>query len=129
MSESYNAGPMPRFLVRMPGQPDREATFDELRAWAQTGALRPDTLLISQPDNTTYVARQIPGLFSTRDFLTAILLAVFIGWLGVDRFYLGHTGVGLAKVFTLGGCGIWQLVDIILIATRSIRDINGLPLA
>ena len=60
-----------------------------------------------------------------KDWLTALLLAIFLGGLGVHRFYTGHTGIGIAQLLTLGGCGIWALVDIILIATGSFKDSNG----
>lgn len=66
---------------------------------------------------------------SEKKFLTAILLSMFFGGFGVDRFYLGHVGLGLLKLFTLGGCGIWALVDQILILTNSLKDSKGLPLA
>lgn len=60
-----------------------------------------------------------------REWLVALLLSIFLGVLGVDRFYLGHIGLGIAKLLTGGGCGIWYIVDIILIATNSLRDANG----
>ena len=60
-----------------------------------------------------------------REWLVALLLSIFLGVLGVDRFYLGHIGLGIAKLLTGGGCGIWYIVDIILIATGSLRDANG----
>ncbi len=63
-----------------------------------------------------------------RDWLTALLLSIFLGSLGVDRFYLGHTGIGIAKLLTAGGCGIWSLVDIILIATDQMKDAQGRPM-
>jgi TM2 domain-containing membrane protein YozV len=46
----------------------------------------------------------------------------------VDRFYLGYVGFGLLKLFTGGGCGVWWLIDIILIATRKVTDKSGTPL-
>ncbi len=50
--------------------------------------------------------------------LTLIMSCVF-GSLGVDRFLMGHVGLGLLKLFTAGGCGFWYVIDIILIATKS----------
>jgi TM2 domain-containing membrane protein YozV len=48
--------------------------------------------------------------------------------LGIDRFYLGYTGLGVLKLITFGGCGIWALIDLIRIATGDLKDANGLPL-
>jgi TM2 domain-containing membrane protein YozV len=56
------------------------------------------------------------------------LLSIFLGTLGVDRFYTGHIGLGVGKLLTLGGCGVWALIDIILYATRSVTDVQGRPL-
>ncbi len=63
-----------------------------------------------------------------RDFLTALLLSIFLGSLGVDRFYMGYIGLGVLKLITLGGCGVWYLIDVIMIATKSLNDADGQPL-
>ena len=56
---------------------------------------------------------------------SVLLLSIFLGQIGVDRFYLGYIGLGVLKLLTAGGCGIWWLVDVILIATDGLRDAKG----
>lgn len=63
-----------------------------------------------------------------KDWLVTLLLSIFLGYLGVDRFYLGYTGLGVLKLITVGGCGVWSLIDIILIVTDKLPDANGQPL-
>jgi TM2 domain-containing membrane protein YozV len=57
---------------------------------------------------------------SPKDKGILILLAWLLGALGVDRFYRGQVGLGILKLITLGGCGIWKLVDIILYTVASL---------
>ena len=72
-------------------------------------------------------AQPNPNLPATKNKLTAILLAIFTGGFGVDRFYLGYTGLGVVKLLTAGGFGIWSLIDLIRICTGSLRPADGSP--
>ena len=59
-----------------------------------------------------------------RDYGIATVLSVLWGLFGADRFYIGHTGVGFAKLFTLGGLFIWAFVDMFLIRAAA-AQVNG----
>ena len=63
-----------------------------------------------------------------KDWLVTLLLAIFLGGFGVDRFYTGHTMLGVLKLITCGGMGIWSLIDIIMVAMNKRTDSNGNPL-
>ena len=63
-----------------------------------------------------------------KDWLTTLLLCFFLGWLGIHSFYTGRIAIGVVQLLTLGGCGIWTLVDFILILTNSYKDNYGRPL-
>ena len=65
------------------------------------------------------------GTATDKDCMTTLLLAILVGGLGVDHFYAGKTGTGVLKLLTLGGCGLWALIDIIMIVTESYKDGNG----
>jgi hypothetical protein len=63
-----------------------------------------------------------------KQFMITLLLAVLAGGFGAHRFYTGHMLYGVIQLFTLGGCGVWALIDIIMIATGKYTDAQGRPL-
>jgi TM2 domain-containing membrane protein YozV len=52
------------------------------------------------------------------NWMLVLIMSIFFGQLGVDRFIMGQVGLGILKLITGGGCGIWWLIDVILIATK-----------
>ena len=52
------------------------------------------------------------------NWVLTLIMSVIFGSLGVDRFIMGQVGLGILKLITVGGCGIWWLIDVILIATK-----------
>ena len=64
---------------------------------------------------------------SEKGFVPTLLLALFLGGLGAHRFFVGKVGTGIVQLLTLGGLGIWALIDIIMIIVGSFRDKQGLP--
>ena len=51
----------------------------------------------------------------TKDPIVALLISIFLGQFGIDRFYIGDTTMGVLKLITCGGCGIWAIIDWFLI--------------
>jgi hypothetical protein len=117
------------FLVQRMGAEDGPFTAVELQAQARNGMLK-STALVKRADGSGswFQAAEVPGVFSEKDWLTAVLLSLFVGVLGIDRFYLGYTGLGIVKLITCGGLGIWALIDLILIVMGRLPDANNLPL-
>lgn len=62
---------------------------------------------------------------SSKSFVVALLLCILLGTLGIHRFYAGKIGTGILMLLTMGGFGIWYLIDIILIACSTFKDKDG----
>ena len=66
---------------------------------------------------------------SEKSNTVALLLCLFLGGLGVHRFYVGKIGTGVLQLLTLGGLGIWALIDLIMIVVQKFTDKEGNTLA
>lgn len=119
------AGP---FYIQVMGQEQGPIDYGQLAMMARSGQLKTDTPVRSAQSDVYFAAKQVTGLFSDKEWLTALLISFFLGGLGIDRFYLGYTGLGIAKLVTLGGCGVWAIIDFIMIAMRKVPDSTGRPL-
>lgn len=83
----------------------------------QLGAIRDQLLKL---DDSKFIMLQAANL---KDPTTTLIISIVGGSLGIDRFFLGDTGLGIAKLLTCGGLGIWAIVDWFLIQGRA-RELN-----
>lgn len=74
-------------------------------------------------DNSETADMAVAG--SGKSQVAALLLVLFLGGLGIHRFYLGYTWQGVVQLLTLGGLGIWALIDLIRIITGDLQPKNG----
>lgn len=118
-----------QFTVQIPGLHGQTFSHDQLVLMAEQWVLKSQTLVQRVGELYWSPASAVPRVFSDKNYIVAVLLAWFLGGLGVDRFYLGYTGIGVAKLLTFGGLGIWWLIDLILIALKKVPDRQGQPLS
>ena len=64
-----------------------------------------------------------------KSYTATLLLSFFLGGLGIHRFYTGYIGLGILQLLTLGGCGLWSLIDFICICFNNYKTADGQPLA
>ncbi|WP_374975061.1 TM2 domain-containing protein [Microbacterium trichothecenolyticum] len=77
------------------------------------------------PEAPMSTGRTPSSPLSEKSFIATWMFSWLLGFLGVDRFYLGKIGTGIVKLLTLGGLGIWWLIDLILTLAGVQRDKDG----
>ena len=126
--QNYGAPAGGSFYINVLGQEQGPIALGQLGQMAVSGQIKPDTPVRTAESQQYFPAKDVPGLYSDKEWLTTVLISWLLGIFGVDRFYLGYTGLGVAKLLTLGGCSIWAIIDLILIVLRKVPDAQGRPL-
>jgi TM2 domain-containing membrane protein YozV/type II secretory pathway pseudopilin PulG len=124
--QPYN-NPM-TYATHQPGQaPAAPAPQPQYQQqYTQYGAAPQQPAQPGQPQYAqAYQQPGVPGQEGDKSYLAAVLFSFFFGSVGVDRFYLGYVGLGLLKLFTFGGLGIWAIIDFILITFGKVKDKQG----
>jgi len=80
---------------------------------------------VRQPNSTYKTEEQKEN---ENRWIITLLLCWFLGVFGIHRFYTGHIAIGVIQLLTLGGCGIWVLVDFIILIVGNFKDAEGNPI-
>ena len=99
-------------------------TLGGLGVWAIIDFVLTGTGKMKDAQGRPLVQPPITGT-PTKSRTVTFIVSWLLGGLGMDRFYLGYTGLGIAKLLTAGGCGIWALIDMVLVGTGSMKDARG----
>jgi len=92
---------------------------------AHTSYFKPEHMIYIKEALKTVAPERVDSLLmvSLHNPTTILLVSIFLGELGVDRFMLGDTGMGVGKLLTLGGCLVWWAIDIFMVGNRA-KDKN-----
>lgn len=109
-------------------QPYQQEPYQQQQQSYQQPYQQPAPYQQQQPYAPPPMQQQVAETREGYDWTVALILSILVGEFGVDRFYTGSIMLGILKLVTFGGCGVWWIVDIILIATGAYKDAQGRPL-
>lgn len=118
---------MERYFITKASGDEGPYGIDDIRQMVASGKLAMSDQ-VRREDGAKFAIAHVPGVFSPHSATVAWWLAIFLGMFGINRFYLGQTGLGLLKLITCGGGGLWYLVDLVLHGLGKVSDTKGLPL-
>nr|NP_001033842.2 amaretto [Drosophila melanogaster]Q9VY86.3 RecName: Full=TM2 domain-containing protein CG11103; Flags: Precursor [Drosophila melanogaster]AAF48318.3 amaretto [Drosophila melanogaster] len=76
--------------------------------------------------NRTFLRAGVPCVrYTDHYFVTTLIYSMLLGFLGMDRFCLGQTGTAVGKLLTMGGVGVWWIIDVILLITNNLLPEDG----
>ncbi|BFG01695.1 TM2 domain-containing protein3-like [Drosophila madeirensis] len=76
--------------------------------------------------NRTFFREGVPCVrYTDHYFVTTLIYSMLLGFLGMDRFCLGQTGTAVGKLLTMGGVGVWWIIDVILLITNNLLPEDG----
>lgn len=115
MPENENVSGQNAAIVAAPnGNPTQKLTKKEAK-----------TIVKQLVKNAKSAAKTNGAKSGDKSWIAAFLLCLFIGGIGIHRFYLGYTWQGVVQLLTAGGCGIWTLIDFIRIITKNLKPKDG----
>jgi TM2 domain-containing membrane protein YozV len=75
--------------------------------------------------DSAQTAKSLDPAISDKDWLITAILAFFLGYLGAHRFFVGKIGSAILMLITFGGCGLWWLIDFLVVISEKFTDDNG----
>lgn len=103
----------------------KQETAEIVAPGSKIEAAKADVQVSAQPDTQDIEEYASPAAGGDKSQLVALILVLFLGYLGIHRFYLGYTWQGVVQLLTLGGFGIWAFIDLIRIITGDLKPKNG----
>lgn len=103
----------------------KELSEEELALNSQIRTLTSAQNSLIQQQNQIGPSKSTEIYVSSKDWSLTLVLAVFFGFLGAHNFYTGHWKIGIVQLFTLGGVGIWWIIDILRISSLKFKDSKG----